>query len=141
MNTRLWKLVKIIVQIVFLYALSVLGGVVVQVLHLPLPGSIIGLIILLGLLHMKIIPKQFVADGAGFLLPILTLLFIPATVGVINYPELLSWYGITLVVITIVSTIFALGVTAKVAQKLEMKESSKIPQNEKGANERYADND
>lgn len=116
------NILKIIIQIFFLYLLTLVGDVVVHFLHLPLPGSIIGLIILLVLLHMKIVPKAFIAKGAGFLLPLLTLLFIPATVGVINHPELLSWYGVTLLFITIVSTIFTMIFTAKIAQKLEAAE-------------------
>lgn len=119
------KICKIVLQIFFLYLLSVLGGVIVKALQLPLPGSIIGLLILLALLHMKIVPKQLIAEGAGFLLTILTLLFIPATVGVINYPELLSWYGVSLLIITIISTIFTIGLTAKIAQKLEASEVKK----------------
>lgn len=119
------KICRIIVQIFFLYVLSLLGEVIVNILHLPLPGSIIGLLILLVLLHMKIVPKQLIAEGAGFLLTILTLLFIPATVGVINYPELLSWYGISLLIITIISTIFTIGFTAKIAQRLEVSEVEK----------------
>lgn len=122
---KLVKLLNITLQIAFLYVLSVLGGIIVEFLHVPLPGSIIGLIILLLLLHMKIVKKEYVADGAGFLLPILTLLFIPATVGVVNYPELLSWLGVSLLIITIISTIFSLGVTAKFAQKLEQTERQK----------------
>lgn len=122
---KLVKLLNITLQIAFLYVLSLLGGIIVKFLHLPLPGSIIGLIILLLLLHMKIVKKEYVADGAGFLLPILTLLFIPATVGVVNYPELLSWLGVSLLIITIISTIFSLGVTAKFAQKLEQTERQK----------------
>lgn len=122
---KLVKLLNITLQIAFLYVLSLLGGIIVEFLHLPLPGSIIGLIILLLLLHMKIVKKEYVADGAGFLLPILTLLFIPAAVGVVNYPELLSWLGVSLLIITIISTIFSLGVTAKFAQKLEQTERQK----------------
>lgn len=122
---KLVKLLNITLQIAFLYVLSLLGGIIVEFLHVPLPGSIIGLIILLLLLHMKIVKKEDVADGAGFLLPILTLLFIPATVGVVNYPELLSWLGVSLLIITIISTIFSLGVTAKFAQKLEQTERQK----------------
>lgn len=122
---KLVKLLNITLQIAFLYVLSLLGSIIVEFLHLPLPGSIIGLIILLLLLHMKIVKKEYVADGAGFLLPILTLLFIPATVGVVNYPELLSWLGVSLLIITIISTIFSLGVTAKFAQKLEQTERQK----------------
>lgn len=119
------KILKIIIQIFFLYLLTLVGDVIVRFLHLPLPGSIIGLIILLVLLHMKVVPKAFIADGASFLLPLLTLLFIPATVGVVNHPELLSWYGITLLFITVVSTIFTMSLTAKIAQKLEIAESKK----------------
>lgn len=122
---KLVKLLNITLQIAFLYVLSLLGGIIVEFLHVPLPGSIIGLIILLLLLHMKIVKKEYVADGAGFLLPILTLLFIPATVGVVNYPELLSWLGVSLLIITIISTIFSLGVTVKFAQKLEQTERQK----------------
>lgn len=122
---KLVKLLNITLQIAFLYVLSLLGGIIVEFLHVPLPGSIIGLIILLLLLHMKIVKKEYVADGAGFLLPILTLLFIPATVGIVNYPELLSWLGVSLLIITIISTIFSLGVTAKFAQKLEQTERKK----------------
>lgn len=122
---KLVKLLNVTLQIAFLYVLSLLGGIIVDFLHLPLPGSIIGLIILLLLLHTKIVKKEYVADGAGFLLPILTLLFIPATVGVVNYPELLSWLGVSLLIITIISTIFSLGVTAKFAQKLEQTERQK----------------
>ena len=122
---KLVKLLNITLQIAFLYVLSLLGGIIVEFLHVPLPGSIIGLIILLLLLHMKIVKKEYVADGAGFLLPILTLLFIPATVGVVNYPELLPWLGVSLLIITIISTIFSLGVTAKFAQKLEQTERQK----------------
>lgn len=122
---KLVKLLNITLQIAFLYVLSLLGGIIVEFLHVPLPGSIIGLIILLLLLHMKIVKKEYVADGAGFLLPVLTLLFIPATVGVVNYPELLSWLGVSLLIITIISTIFSLGVTAKFAQKLEQTEREK----------------
>lgn len=122
---KLVKLLNVTLQIAFLYVLSLLGGIIVEFLHVPLPGSIIGLIILLLLLHTKIVKKEYVADGAGFLLPILTLLFIPATVGVVNYPELLSWLGVSLLIITIISTIFSLGVTAKFAQKLEQTERHK----------------
>lgn len=100
-------------------------------MNLPLPGSIIGLIILLLLLLFKIIPKEFVADGATFLLSVLTLLFIPATVGVINYPELLSLHGVVLVIIVVLSTIFAIGVTGKFAQRMEKKETNKTDPNHK----------
>ncbi|GEK31172.1 putative integral membrane protein YxzK [Kurthia zopfii] len=113
---------QIALQIILLYLLCYIGNLIVDWLHLPLPGSIIGLIMLLILLHLKVIPKKAVAKGAGALLSILTLLFIPATVGIVNYPELLSSYGVILLAITFLSTVFALITTALFAKKIEQKE-------------------
>lgn len=114
--------IQIALQILLLYLLCYIGNLVVDWLHLPLPGSIIGLIMLLILLHLKVIPKKAVAKGAGALLPILTLLFIPATVGIVNYPELLSSYGVILLASTFLSTVFALITTALFAKKIEQLE-------------------
>lgn len=124
MLNYLLKIIVISVQILLLYCISLVGNFIVKQLHIPLPGSIIGLLLLLALLHFKLIPSQLVAKGAGFLLPLLTLLLIPATVGVIDYPELLSPYGVILLCITIISTLFTLGLTAKLAQKIERKEAA-----------------
>ncbi len=73
---------------IFLYR-----GAVQQFFHLPIPGSIIGLILLIICLSVKIIPVKMIEDGAGFLLSFLPLLFIPAMTGVINYPSLFSASG------------------------------------------------
>lgn len=113
------KYLKIILQIVVLYAFCWVGTVLVEWLHIPLPGSIIGLLLLLACLLSGIMPAKFVKEGAGFLLPILTLLFIPATVGIMNYPELLSGYGVLLVVIVTISTLMTLVLTGKLARKME----------------------
>lgn len=71
-----------------------------------------------GVLNVKLIQ-----DGASFLIAFLTLFFIPSTVGVIEYPELLSTAGIILVVAVIISTAIAFIVTGKVSQMIERKES------------------
>lgn len=113
------KVIRIILQIAVLYVFCFIGTVIVDFLHIPLPGSIIGLILLLIGLLTKVIPDWFVKEGAGFLLSILTLLFIPATVGIMNYPELLSGYGVLLVVIVLISTLFTLVLTGKIARRME----------------------
>ncbi len=46
---------------IFLYR-----GAVQQFFHLPIPGSIIGLILLIICLSVKIIPVKMIEDGAGF---------------------------------------------------------------------------
>jgi len=122
MKKKALQAIIILLQVFLLYVFSLLGNWIVQRIGLPFPGSIIGLLLLLLLLHLKIIKASYVSKGAGFLLPILTLLFIPATVGIINFPQLLSPLGIILIVITIVSTLLTLGFTSVIAQKIERKD-------------------
>lgn len=113
------KIIRIVLQVAVLYAFCFIGTVIVDFLHIPLPGSIIGLVLLLIGLLTKVIPDWFIKEGAGFLLSILTLLFIPATVGIMNYPELLSGYGVLLVMIVLISTVFTLVLTGKIARRME----------------------
>lgn len=119
------KYVRVVTQIVILFLYSFLGTFIVQSLHIKFPGSIAGLLLLLLSLHFKIIPVNLIRDGAGFLLAIFPLFFIPATVGVMNYPELVSLQGLLLVVTVIISTIFTIGVSGRICQYMENKESVK----------------
>ncbi|MFJ5771253.1 CidA/LrgA family protein [Psychrobacillus sp. NPDC093180] len=113
------KYIRIVLQICILYLFSFLGNFIVEMLHIKFPGSIVGLLLLLGCLHLKIIPVQVIKEGAGFLLGILALFFIPSTVGVMNYPELMSINGILLVFSVIISTVLTILVTGKLCQHLE----------------------
>ncbi|WP_406687969.1 CidA/LrgA family protein [Rossellomorea vietnamensis] len=113
------KIIRIIIQIGILYAFSFIGGAVEHLLHLPIPGSIIGLILLLACLSLKVVPVIIVEDGASFLLAILPLLFIPAMTGVMNYPALLSGTGAMLFLIVVVSTVVTMAASGFASQHLE----------------------
>lgn len=101
---------------IFLYR-----GAVQQFFHLPIPGSIIGLILLIICLSVKIIPVKMIEDGAGFLLSFLPLLFIPTMTGVINYPSLFSASGAALFLIIVLSTIVTMIAAGYASQLLEHK--------------------
>ncbi|WP_144509413.1 CidA/LrgA family protein [Bacillus sp. FJAT-22090] len=119
------KYIRIVLQIFILYLFSLLGSFIVQILHIKFPGSIVGLLLLLGCLYFKIIPIQLIREGAGFLLGFLALFFVPSTVGVMNYPELLSISGVLLVLSVIVSTLATISITGLVCQYLESKQSGR----------------
>lgn len=109
-----------------------MGVGIVSYLHIPLPGSVIGLLLLALSLNFKIIKVEYIQDGAGFLIGILTLFFIPATVGVIDYPELMSITGLLIILAVIASTLISIYVTGLLTQLIEKrelakKESSKTP--------------
>ncbi|MEK4024523.1 CidA/LrgA family holin-like protein [Sporosarcina sp. FSL W7-1283] len=112
------KIVKTLIQVVFLYLFFMLGNFLRQWLSIPLPGSIIGLLILWGLLSFRIIPLNWVEKGAYVFLSTLPLYLIPATVGVMNYGHVFKGKGLLLVVITIVSTFITMAVASLVSQSM-----------------------
>ncbi|QUG40946.1 CidA/LrgA family holin-like protein [Psychrobacillus sp. INOP01] len=115
------RIIRIVLQVIILYLFSFIGSWIVQILSLQFPGSIIGLLLLFGCLYFNIIPVQLIKDGAGFLLTFLALFFIPATVGIMDYPELLSWAGLGMVLSIVISTIITIVITGKFCQYLERK--------------------
>ncbi|MFJ8457964.1 CidA/LrgA family protein [Lysinibacillus xylanilyticus] len=121
----LQRVVRIIVQIGILNIYYYIGEGIVSLLHVPLPGSIIGLLLLALSLIFKIIKVEYIQDGAGFLIGVLTLFFIPATVGVIDYPELLSTTGLLIILAVIASTLISIYITGLLTQMIEKKEQAK----------------
>ncbi|SIR30826.1 holin-like protein [Shewanella morhuae] len=61
--------------------------------HSPIPGSVIGLAVLLFLLGFKLIPENAVQLGAAWLIGELLLFFIPPVISVIKYEALFEQYG------------------------------------------------
>jgi len=121
----LQRVVRIIIQIGILNIYYYIGEGIVSLLHVPLPGSIIGLLLLALSLIFKIIKVEYIQDGAGFLIGVLTLFFIPATVGVIDYPELLSTTGLLIILAVIASTLISIYITGLLTQMIEKKEQTK----------------
>ncbi|MEK5146424.1 CidA/LrgA family holin-like protein [Psychrobacillus sp. FSL K6-4615] len=115
------KVIRIVFQVIILYLFSFIGSWIVQSLSLQFPGSIAGLLLLFVCLYFRIIPVELIKDGAGFLLAFLALFFIPATVGIMDYPELLSWAGLRMVFAIVLSTVITIIFTGRFCQYLERK--------------------
>ncbi|MBY0411517.1 MAG: CidA/LrgA family protein [Burkholderiaceae bacterium] len=79
------------------------GEALAHFLHLPIPGPVLGMVLLLMALQWKPV-QHAVAPAAGFLLTHLSLLFVPVGVGVMTHLELLNAYGLRLVVVIVLST-------------------------------------
>ncbi|MFD2189866.1 CidA/LrgA family protein [Pistricoccus aurantiacus] len=91
-----------------------LGELVVRSFALPVPGPVMGMLILLiGLMINGRVPDSLRKAGEG-LLRYLTLLFVPAGVGVMVHSDLIRADFWTLVITLILSTAVTLGVTGKV---------------------------
>ena len=122
------NILRVVIQVGILYVFYFLGDFFVSLLQLKFPGSIVGLVLLWVFLYFKWLDVRFVADGANVLITFLTLFFIPTTVGVVQYPELLTKSGFLLIMAVIISSIFAFVFTGKLSQileKVEVKEGEK----------------
>ena len=89
-----------------------LGEIISKLLSLPVPGPVLGLILLLGFLlaRGRIDPDlELVASGFS---QHLGLLFIPAAVGVVMFAPQLADYGFTIATILIASVTLAVAATA-----------------------------
>ena len=93
------------------------GEVLVRLLALPLPGPVVGMLILLLVLRLEAVraPVGAVADA---LLAHLSLLFVPVGVGVISHLGLVAQYGLRMLLALLLSTWIGLLVTALVLRAL-----------------------
>ncbi|PID22881.1 hypothetical protein CSV61_00025 [Sporosarcina sp. P3] len=107
-----------LLQVGFLYILFLAGEFLRAKLSIPLPGSIIGLLVLWGLLSIRVIPLRWVEKGAYVFLSTLPLYLIPATVGVMDYGHVFAGKGSLLILITIGSTLITMVVASLVSQAM-----------------------
>ena len=98
------KLLLTVIQIALLFIFARLINWVTAALHINIPGSIIGIVILFTLLHFKIIKLEWIELGAAWLLGELLLFFIPSAVGVIEYGDIMSKFGVSILLVVVIST-------------------------------------
>jgi holin-like protein len=95
---------RFIGQIALLWAIYQLGNWVAETIHLPLPGNVLGMIILFLLLLTGIIRLPWIEEGADFLLKHLAFFFIPIAVGLMQWIGLFQLSGVQLLASIILGT-------------------------------------
>lgn len=93
------------------------GEVLVRLTLAPLPGPVLGLLLLWALLNVDALRRP-VQAAAEVLLAHLSLLFVPVGVGVVVHLELIARHGVRMVVVVVLSTWVGLVVTALVLRAL-----------------------
>lgn len=99
---------------------QLVGEVIARGLGLPIPGPVIGMAVMIVVLMLRdrfsaALPKPMTSDSlertSRGILQYLSLLFVPAGVGVIQNLQVFGDYGVPLAIALIVSTIAALLAT------------------------------
>lgn len=114
--------VQVAVLMLFSYAMNQLAGL----LHLPVPGSILGIIVLFLLLESGIVKLEWIEVGANWLLAELLLFFIPAAVGVMKYFAMLESDGVRILLVVIFSTVVVMASSGLTAARIAKHKERKV---------------
>lgn len=107
---------KYVKQFFVIVLVSFLGEILNEVIPLPVPASIYGLLIMLLCLCTKIIKVEDVKQTSTFLLEIMPMMFIPAAVGLITAADVLKANLVAYAVITVVTTVAVMASSGLVTQ-------------------------
>ena len=99
-----------------IFGITLVGEGLNHFLPLPVPAGVYGLFLLLVLLCTGILKLSDIEATGNFLLDIMPVLFIPASVGLLESYADMKACLVPLVVICIVSTLVVMVVTGKVAE-------------------------
>ena len=102
----------------WLLVFQCVGEVLVRLLGLPVPGPVIGMLLLFVTLRARRSTAGAVEGAATGLLQHLSLLFVPAGVGVMLHFGRLAEEWMAIVVALVTSTVLTIGVTAAVMRAL-----------------------
>ena len=98
---------------------------IVNYFSIPMPGNVLGMMILFLLLITNVIKLSWIEQGAAFLNKHLAFFFVPIAVGLMTYGGLIAESGWSLAAVLFGSSILGLAVTGGITQILAKKANSK----------------
>ncbi|MBA3670629.1 MAG: CidA/LrgA family protein [Gemmatimonadaceae bacterium] len=102
-----------------LVLLDAVGTWTARAVGIPMPGSVLGMLLLVVLLRTGILPDTLVAGAADFLVRHLALLYVPAGVAILLYAGNVGREVVAIVLAAVTSLLVGLVVIGIVAQRLE----------------------
>ena len=104
--------------LITLLVFTLAGQILAHVSGLPIPGPVLGMALLLAALMIRGRVSAELERVSALTQRHLSLLFVPAGVGLMTHAAALRAEGVPLLVTLIVSTLLALGATAFILQRL-----------------------
>lgn len=102
---------KILLQIGIVFGLYWISQCIEAVLPFALPASVISLLLLLALLVLKVIKVDHIREKADFLLGNLGFFFVPVSVSIMNYFDVVRENAVAFLSICVVSMVLAFAAT------------------------------
>lgn len=101
----------VIRQLAIIFGCLALGELVIWLTHIPLPSSIIGMLVLTLLLKLKVVRLEWVKQLSDFLVSNMGFFFVPPGVAIMLYFDIIKAQFVPIVVASVVSTLLVLAVT------------------------------
>ena len=117
-DERRYDRMKYLKEATIIFGITMVGEILNHLLPLPVPAGVYGLFILLVLLCAGTLKVEDVSGVGDFFLDTMPLMFIPAGAGLLNSVQEVKDILIPLTVISVVSTIFVMAVTGRMAQRI-----------------------
>jgi len=111
-----------LLQMAIIFALWMAGEMISRGLQIPIPGSIIGMVLLFVFLVTGVIRLQWIEEASNFLLDNMGILFVPFGVSLLAMTDVLGSNLLALAVIVPVSVVLVMGVSGLLVQYLVEKE-------------------
>lgn len=110
---------KLYVQLMIIFMISLVGEGISSVFHLPVPGSIIGLVLLFLALRFKLLRLRHISMVGNFLLANMTILFLPPAVGIMDKFQVIAPYLLPIILIVLGAIVLNVCVIAVVVQLIK----------------------
>lgn len=116
---------KLFREALIILGIYLVGDLLSTSLHLPIPGNILGMVILFILLCTKIVKVDNISNVTNFLLDHLAFFFIPAGVGLMASLGIIKSTWWQLLIVCILTTAIIIGVTGIIVQSISRKTKEK----------------
>lgn len=103
-------------QLAILFGCLALGELIITLTHIPLPSSVLGMLLLTLLLKLKVIRLEWVRSISDFLVTNIGFFFVPPGVAIMLYFDIIKAQFVPIVTASVVSTVLVLAVTGWVHQ-------------------------
>ena len=115
-HRKVVSVLKVLLQIGAIFGIYWLSQGIEMILPFPFPASVISLIVLLVLLSVKAVKLNQIHEMTDFILGNLAFFFVPISVSIVNYVDLILEDGVAFLVICLVSTVLTFAATAWAVQ-------------------------
>ncbi|SFB05285.1 CidA/LrgA family protein [Clostridium frigidicarnis] len=110
---------KLLRESLIILSIFFVGELLSKGFHLPVPGNIIGMLLLLLLLCFEFVKLEHIESISTFLLDHLAFFFIPAGVGLITSLDVLRYTWYKILIVCFLSTIIVMVCTGKTIDLLK----------------------